>query len=87
MGPPISVTETITPSATNNAQAGYKGYINGVLSIDIASVSLAQARESCDINTRNNTSSIVRCTWNDKDINTYPLDVSYTTTRMVPNII
>ena len=87
MGAPISVTETITPRATDNQQAGYKGYINGVLSIDIASVTLAQARVSCETNTRNNAGSMVRCTWNDRDINTYPLDVSYTTTRMVPNII
>lgn len=50
-------------------------------------ITLADARQNCNINTQNNLGSSVRCTWDEKDINSYPLDVSYTTTTTLPTVV
>lgn len=86
MGTPTIQTETVQ-STGSTQKAVYKGYLNGNMFIMTSDSTLAQARENCELNAKNNPGKSIRCTWDEKDINTYPLQVSYTTSKLVQHIL
>ncbi len=65
---PAKPVESVPPPPVANVGGAYVGYMNDRVFIQTNGISQSEALSNCQLNSKNNPSAVVRCTWNGVEI-------------------